>query len=114
MAVVWTYSWRGFGLLSMKDANSEAVAAAERALSLDPGCVAALVALFVNENFWGWNWPRALEVAEQALYIAPDDADVFIADVVSRAPGAHVDAGANGRAARPTQCRGPCLRRSRA
>ena len=66
----------GYGLLSMQDANGEARAAAERALSLDPNCVAAQVALFVHENFWGWNWARALEAAEEALRMAPDDADV--------------------------------------
>ena len=68
----------GYGMLSMQDANSEALTAAERALALDPNSVAGLVALFVHENFWGWNWPRALEAAEQALRIAPDDADVCV------------------------------------
>ena len=68
----------GYGMLPMKDANDEAGAAAERALSLDPNCVAGQVALFVHENFSGWNWTRALEAAEEALRIAPDDADVCV------------------------------------
>ena len=66
----------GYGMLSLKDANGEAGVAAERALALDPNCVAGQVALFVHENFWGWNWTRALAAAEEALRMAPDDADV--------------------------------------
>lgn len=61
------------------EVNVEARAAAEKALTLDPECVDAYVALVTHENWWGWNWDRALAAAETVMRLAPRDVDACVA-----------------------------------
>jgi tetratricopeptide (TPR) repeat protein len=77
LSLALTYG-AGHSVFEMQ-ANIEARAAAEKALTLDPECVEAYVAMVTHENWWGWNWDRALAAAETVMQLAPRDVDACVA-----------------------------------
>ncbi len=82
-AMAWTWLSRGLtfaaalGQAPVVEANEEARAAALKALALAPDLVDAHVALVWHKNMYEWDWPGAEAAIQQALRLAPDDADAL-------------------------------------
>jgi serine/threonine protein kinase len=67
----------GVGFAPVMATNAEALAAAERALAIEPDLPEALVAVAMYEMWHGWNWKRAEEAWRRALALAPGSSDVL-------------------------------------